>query len=145
MRTARVAHLSGRFASSLVARRPGPDDRAWVRSILSPAEYVVWGTLGRADRSESVTVGRRAVALLPAGTDPVWIAAALLHDVGKVDSGLGTPGRVMATVVAGAVGATRAAEFDGRIGRYARHAEIGAERLRAAGARPETAAWAAVE
>ena len=91
--TARVRHLVGRFAGSLVARRPGPEDLAWARSRLSAAEFAVWSTLGRADRAESIAVGRRTEHTLPTGTAPVWVAAALLHDVGKVEAALGTAGR----------------------------------------------------
>lgn len=144
MRTARLRHLAGRFFTSISPRRPDPGDREWVRSSLSPAEYAVWSTLGRADRTESVAVGRRAAEWLPSGADPVWVAAALLHDVGKTEAGLGTPGRVLATIVGDVGGRERMARRSGRFGTYLRHAEIGAERLRRAGARSETAAWAAV-
>jgi hypothetical protein len=72
------------------------------------------------------------------------LAAALLHDVGKVESGLGTAGRVLATLV----GRRRAHRWAGRPGptgrieRYLRHDEIGAEALTRAGSDPVTVAWA---
>lgn len=144
MRAERVRHLGARFFTSAFARRPGSEDVDRVRAILSPAEYAVWDTLGRADRAESVAVARRVSELLPAAADPVWVAAGLLHDAGKTESGLGTLGRVLATLVAAAVGPERAGRSGGRIGRYVRHPEIGADRLRRAGCRPEVAAWAAV-
>lgn len=51
-----------------------------------------------ADRRHSIEVARRFVAARPAASRDE-IAAALLHDVGKVASRLGTFGRVVATVV----------------------------------------------
>jgi HD superfamily phosphodiesterase len=69
------------------------------------------------------------------------VAAALLHDVGKVDSGLGTLARVPATLV-GLLARERAVRGGGRVARYLRHDAIGAELLRSAGADPRTATWA---
>jgi predicted HD phosphohydrolase len=63
------------------------------------------------------------------------VAAALLHDVGKVDADLGTWARALATVVDRRTG-------DGRFARYRRHDEIGATLLVAAGADALTVAWA---
>ena len=75
---------------------------------------------------------------------PRWaLAAALLHDCGKIDSGLGTFGRVGATLWAAVRGRARATEGDGRVATYLQHPERGAVRLRAAGADPLTVAWAA--
>ncbi|MCU0273175.1 MAG: hypothetical protein MUE34_08085 [Acidimicrobiales bacterium] len=76
------------------------------------------------------------------------LAAALLHDVGKVESGFGTFGRVFATVVAGVRGRATVAGWSGapglrgRLGRYVRHPELGADLLVDAGADPLTVAWA---
>ena len=70
------------------------------------------------------------------------LAAALLHDIGKVDSGMGTPARVVATIVA-MVGGQRARSGAGRIGRYLRHPVIGSDLLLGAGSEPVTVAWAA--
>ena len=80
-------------------------------------------------------------------TRPV-LAAALLHDIGKIDAGLGTWGRVVATVVARVAGRDTAKRwiarrgYTGRIGRYLHHPEIGADLLAAAGSAPLTVAWA---
>jgi hypothetical protein len=62
--------------------------------------------------------------------------------VGKLDAGLGTFGRVGATVVGEVVGRDRAARSSGRVGRYLSHDEGGAELLTAAGSHPLTVAWA---
>lgn len=50
------------------------------------------------DRRHSIEVARRFATVRPAA-DRIELAGALLHDVGKTASGLGTFGRVLATVV----------------------------------------------
>ena len=90
----------------------------------------MWERMGDVDRRHSILVARRFVAARPEATR-VEIAGALLHDVGKVESGLGTFGRVAATVV-GARGR--------RFRRYHDHEAIGARRAAAAGSDPVTVA-----
>jgi hypothetical protein len=110
---------------------------------LTPEERRVWESLGRADRAESIATARELAQLLGPEAEDVWIAAALCHDVGKMDAALGTFGRVGATLVAGVVSHGRARRMSNRIGRYINHDELGAARLAAAGARAPVAAWAA--
>jgi hypothetical protein len=64
------------------------------------------------------------------------MAGALMHDVGKIDSGLGTFGRVVATVMP-------ARWARGRIARYRDHEAIGATMLARAGSDPLTIALVA--
>jgi hypothetical protein len=85
------------------------------------------------DRRHAVGVARAVPAPLA--------AAALLHDVGKVEAGLGTLARVPATLV-GLVARERVVRGNGRIARYLRHDALGADLLAAAGADPLTVAWA---
>jgi putative nucleotidyltransferase with HDIG domain len=130
-------HLVHRFCSSLVARAPDASAVARVRTILTDAEFACWRAMPRADRAESVATLR---SLPPAAAaDDRWAAAALLHDVGKAASGLGTFGRAVATARGAVFGADR---IGGRAGRYLRHAEIGAVLLHDAGARAEVVEWA---
>ena len=68
------------------------------------------------------------------------MAAALLHDIGKLGSGFGPFGRAAATVIGKVQGRTRA---HGRVGAYLRHDELGAAMLREGGSAPLTIAWAA--
>lgn len=134
------AHLARRFVGSL---RPGGApvaDETWARTKLLPGEQQVWARMSGADRRHSAGVGRRvAAALGPEATRPV-LAAALLHDSGKVASGLGTVARVGATLVGAVAGRDRPG---GRIGAYLRHTEHGARLLVAAGSDPLTVTWAA--
>ena len=76
------------------------------------------------------------------------MAAALLHDVGKIEAGLGPFGRVGATVAAMLLGHARVAAWSnrpgwrGRYGLYLLHPELGGELLAGAGSDPLTMAWA---
>ena len=79
------------------------------------------------------------------------LAAALLHDVGKIESGLGTYGRVIATLSAAAIG--RDPDVDrgpgpapgaspAGSGLYLQHPQLGGDLLAMAGSDPLTEAWA---
>jgi hypothetical protein len=147
----RAAHLSRRFFGSLRAGPPRRADVQWVGSVLQPGELGMWRRLSNADRRHSIRVARRVDLLLsvtPNGGDDRWLAAALLHDVGKLDARLGTLGRVGATLAGAAAGHERAKAWSSNrgiarsVGLYLRHAELGERRLRATGAREEAARWA---
>jgi len=86
------------------------------------------------DRRHAVAVARRV--------QPPAVAAALLHDVGKIDSNLGTWERAAATAAALLLGRRRVAAGSGRAARYLRHDVIGAALLESAGSDPLTVAWA---
>ncbi len=148
---ARGRHLTSRYVASLRARTLDDETATWVAATLEPGEQRVWAGMGRADRAEAVAVARAFEATQPAdaANGEVWRAAALLHDAGKLCSGYGTFGRVVATVVSSLAGKARVRGWaDGagpgraRLGRYAAHDDLGAELLRGAGARPAVAAWA---
>lgn len=147
MPTAR--HLVSRFVGSLWPAGPAPGDEAWVSGVLQPGEAALWRRMGGADRRHAVGVARRAQALLAARASRPVVAAALLHDVGKVDGGLGPVGRSLATVAGMAAGRGAAARWAdrsgvvGRAGRYLCHDRIGAVLLGEAGSDPLTVAWAA--
>jgi hypothetical protein len=122
---AHLRHLAGRFFGSLRPGGPSPADEAWVWSLLLPGERALWGRMSGADRRHAVGVARRVPAELA--------VPALLHDVGKVESGLGTFRRVAATVVG-----PRTARFR----QYREHPSIGARLLREAGSADLTVRWA---
>lgn len=137
-----AGHLVRRFLGSLKPGGPPPADEAWARDVLLAGERPLWARMSGPDRRHAVGVARRAEAALgPRATRPV-VAAALLHDVGKVEAGLGTFARVGATLLAGVVGRERLCHRPGRIGRYLRHDVLGAELLAAAGSDPLTRTWA---
>ena len=141
-------HLASRFAGSLDPAGPPPDDEAWAARVLTPGERELWGRMTGPDRRHAVAVARRAATVLgPLASRPV-LAAGLLHDVGKVASGLGTLGRVAATVAGEVTQGRHAAAWAGRrgplgqVGRYLRHAPLGGDMLEAAGSDPVTVTWA---
>ena len=149
--SARPGHLVARFFGSLVPRRVTSSDAAWVASLLTPPEQSLWAKLGRADQNEGVGVARRADRDLDRGVDhhDDYLAAALLHDVGKLDAGFGPYRRAVATV-AGSVASRGTIEawkerrgFTRRCALYLDHAELGALRVRVAGGRERVAQWAA--
>ena len=114
----RPRHLTRRFVGSLRPGGPSPTEEAWVTGYLLPGEADLWRSMSGPDRRRAVAVARRVDRALGSPERPV-LAAALLHDVGKVRSGLRTPGRVVATVV-GVVAADRATRWatsDGLRGR----------------------------
>jgi len=132
--TASPLHLARRFFGALDPQGPGAADEAWVAGLLSPGELELWRRMSGPDRRHAVGVARAVPARLA--------AAALLHDVGKVSSGLGTLARVPATLVGLLARERVVARSEGRVSRYLRHDAIGAELLAAAGAEPLTVAWA---
>jgi hypothetical protein len=141
-------HLVRRFLGSLSPLPPRRDDEAWVQTTLSARELELWGRMSRADRRHAAGVARRVERALGAeATSPV-LAAALLHDVGKVASGLGTYGRVVATLAGAAAGRetaevwTRKGGITRKVGLYLRHPQLGADMLAIAGSDPLTVAWA---
>jgi hypothetical protein len=143
-----MLHLVRRFLGSLLPFGPSKKNELWAAEALIPSERKLWWRMSRADRRHAVGVAHRVErALGHEATRPV-LAAALLHDVGKLDSGLGTYGRVMATLAAGVAGHDMAGPWSEktgmtrRIGLYLRHPELGGVLLDVAGSDPLTSTWA---
>ena len=142
------SHLARRFVGSLWPAGPaGPLD-AWAVGHLLEGEVALWRRMSGPDRRHSVGVARRVERALGAEATRPVLAAALLHDVGKVEARLGTYGRVVATLsarVAGPEMATawrRQRGFIRRVGLYLHHDRLGGDLLALAGSDPLTEAWA---
>lgn len=130
-----AGHLAARFVTSLPTRPPSVEDEVWADRHLLPPERQLWTRLSNPDRRHSLAVARRFVERRPdAGRDE--IAGALLHDIGKIECGLGTFGRVVATLVGPRTPRFRA---------YHEHEERGAALVAAAGSPPSTVALVAGE
>jgi hypothetical protein len=140
----------------LVARAPSAADTAWAHSTLSAEERRLFDRMSAVDRSHSIGVARAVAAHLDridlSAEDPEarWVlAAALTHDVGKSVAGLGTYGRVIATL-SGAVGGASMANvwaqrrgMTRKVGLYLQYPQLGADLLAVAGADERVIAWAA--
>jgi hypothetical protein len=143
-----LGHLIRRFFGSLRPTPPSPVDDAWAVARMTAGEAGLWRRMSSPDRRHAVVVARRVDAALgPAATRPV-LAAALLHDVGKIESGFG-PVRRAAATMAGMVRGHDAARLwrtrdglVGRMGRYLCHDEIGADLLHGVDSDALTVAWA---
>jgi hypothetical protein len=143
-------HLVRRFVAALWPGAPRPEDEAWAAEVLDPEELLLFRRLPNHDRRHALRVARSTDEALGDESEPRWIAAAMLHDVGKYDAGLSVPGRAIATLAAaGRAGPSRVSSWEERAGLrrqialYAQHGEIGAEQIRRAGGREEAAEWSA--
>ena len=142
-------HLTKRFFGSLRPGGPSSTERVWVRDVLSDEEFRLWSRMYGPDRRHSAAVAREVQRRLGHEATAPVLAAALLHDVGKIDAGLGTWGRVVATLSAKVAGADTArlwiksSGFTRKVGLYLHHPEIGADMLELAGSDPLTVAWTA--
>lgn len=119
----RPHHLIARFFVSLDTRSPDPKDQAWAEAQLLDEELNLWRRQSNVDRRHTIKVARRFHEARPSATR-AEIAGALLHDIGKLDCGLGTWGRVFAPVVG-----PRTQRFRS----YHDHEQIGADMLVAIG------------
>lgn len=143
-----ASHLAKRFVTSLRPGGPGPQDEAWVREQLLDGEHRLWRRMSGPDRRHGVGVARRVERALGIEATRSVLAAALLHDVGKTESGLSTYGRVIATLSAKAAGPDMATTwrrqrgFARRVGLYLHHDRLGGDLLELAGSDPFTSQWA---
>ena len=105
----------------------------WVEDVLSEAEYALWARQYGPDRRHTVQVAREVEHRLGRDATRPVLAAALLHDIGKIDADLGTWGGSSPPLPRRSPAATRPAldhaRLAGRIGRYLQHPEIGADLL----------------
>jgi len=99
----------------------------WVRSVLSPNEMHLWTKSAREDQQHSLVVLKRLLNIMPDAGQAAQ-AAALLHDIGKIESDLGTFLRVVATVVG---------PRTKRFAKYHDHEQIGLKMLEEADSSPE--------
>jgi hypothetical protein len=148
MSVASWLHLARRFVGSLVPGGPPAPAEAWARASLTSGEAALWDRMSPADRRHAIEVARRASGALGDGATRPVIAAALLHDVGKLDAGFGPFRRAAASLVAQTIGYDRVRAWRhrpgqrGRVGRYVCHDTTGADMLAAAGSHELTVRWA---
>ena len=131
-------HLLRRFAGSLSPRPPTTADEAWAELLLLDGERTLWRRMSNQDRRHAIVVARRFEQARAGRAGRAELAGALLHDVGKVAAGLGTFGRVLATL-------TPPGLRRGRGAIYHDHEAIGARWCAQAGSDPLTVALVAGE
>ncbi len=149
-----AGHLAYRFFTALWPGGPPADGESWAVGMLLPGEQRLWRRMSGPDRRHGLSVAHRVIKALGGDGAPVpreVVAAALLHDVGKVEARLGTFARVGVTLAAMVAGRQRlvgdggAQRGDGlcrRVALYLAHDQVGARLLRQAGSHELTAAWA---
>ena len=126
-------HLFRRFVGSISPDPLIESEQAWVREVLTIQELDLWRSQAIVDQRHSYDIARRFTVLrVPASRDE--IAGALLHDIGKIESGLGTVARVAATLLPLPTRRFRA---------YRNHQERGAQLLKMIGCSETTVALVA--
>ncbi|MFB0901665.1 MAG: hypothetical protein QMA93_02245 [Acidimicrobiales bacterium] len=137
-----IPHLAQRTLWSLRKPAPDPEGERWLLSLLTPAESVLYRQMAAVDRAHAINCARVVESL---GAEVV--VASALHDVGKTQSGLGTAGRVAASL-AGVVNYEQARSWGskpglrGQVALYLDHSDIGSAELQMAGASKLAVAWA---
>jgi hypothetical protein len=91
-------HLAKRTIGSLTAAPLTDSERREMRALLSMGEAEVFERLTTADQRHALHVLRRFDGFAPHAPQTAR-RAALLHDIGKVESPLGTMARIVATIV----------------------------------------------
>jgi hypothetical protein len=87
--------------AELFAARVRPPEAAAAREVLDPALYSAFEQMPPEDRHHGLEM---LAAVRDAGVDaPPLLAAALLHDVGKANAGVGLWPRVLRVLLAGTV------------------------------------------
>lgn len=129
-----LIHLARRFFQSIADQGPDAAEEDWLLGLLSGAEATLYRQMSAADRSHAVRSAR-----CPALTDDAQRVAAALHDVGKIQAGLGTWARAGATFM----GSIIPGQLRGRWADCRDHPRLGAEMLRDAGSAELTVVWAA--
>lgn len=143
-----LKHLVARFVFSFFPHRQTAETLQFL-TLLNSDELHLFNAQQRFDKRHSFRNVKKLHALL-ADPDPDLVIACGLHDVGKVQSGLGVFGRVFATCVAAIFGLHRVDAWSRnnsnpitrRIATYVRHPEIGADLLTGAGSNLIAITWA---
>jgi len=139
----------------LGSRAIDEDDRSFVAERLMESELRLFDKMSPPDQRHAVAVAlavRDALGQRLTDLDEkhraIIVVAALLHDVGKNEAGLGSYGRVIATLSARVAGDDLAdvwkqsSGFTRRVGLYLGYPALGADMLRIAESHPWVIAWA---
>ena len=140
-------HLTKRFWFSLNPRKLSEENLDWVRSHLSENEFDYWKKFSTADKQHSFQVARQAASEI-GEEGKEFLAAALLHDIGKLESGFTIFGRVFATLCCSLFPLRKMEKWAQknkgirrRLIDYAKHPELGAKLLKGIGSKEQTITW----
>lgn len=125
-----MLHLIKRFVGSISPDPLIDREQTWVREVLTIRELDLWQSQAIVDQRHSYDITRRFMVLRPQASRDE-IAGGLLHDIGKIDAGLGTVTRVFATLLPLPTRRFRV---------YRRHQERGAQLLKVIGCSETTIA-----
>lgn len=146
MRLKRLRHLSKRFLVALWPAPPSVAESQWAYGFLWEGERRLFESLPNHDRRHLIGVAQRVDVSLGCLSEDRWIAAALLHDVGKSHSRLSPVGRAAATIWIEMKGLDRVSISNGQWSRrvylYAQHPTLGSDDIRSCGGHEEAALWA---
>lgn len=131
----RIAHLARRFFGSWRVRRPGPAAQQTIADLLSETEAAVFWEQSPPDLEHALRSMEAVLDQRPGRRD--LARAALLHDIGKRHSSLGTIGRSIATAAS-----LLRIPLRGRFRRYLDHTEAGARELEQLGCEALVVAFA---
>lgn len=115
-----IFHLAKRFFGAISQHQPADAEIRLVHEILLPKEFELWTQMSAMDRRHSLVIHARFVKIFPQANIEQQ-RAALLHDIGKLQSQLGVVARVIATIIG-----PRTKRFRD----YHDHEQIGAQMLR---------------
>jgi hypothetical protein len=151
-RWGRLRHLARRWAQSVKGRVPLTEDLTWSQDVLSVGEWELFQRMTATDQAHAIEVARAVEASTATGhyaDAATWVvSAALMHDIGKVESGAGTTIRVVATATGSFVSDSRSTTLAarggvlGKLGRHLRYPELGGSMLDEAGSDGRVSAWA---
>lgn len=128
-----MLHLVKRFLGSLKSTPLHEREKLWVTEVLTQQEGELWYSQTKTDQRHSFDIATRFLVLRPSASRDE-IAGALLHDIGKIEAGLGTLARVVATILPLPTH---------RFMAYRQHQERGARLLESIGCSPTTVALVA--
>ncbi len=142
----KLLHLSKRFFIALWPAAPSILETQWAETYLRVGERTLFAALPNHDRRHLIGVARRVESSLGEISEERWIAAALLHDVGKSHANLNPVGRVFATLWIEIKGFDSLAEskrgWPRRVYLYSQHPSLGCDDIRKCGGHEEAALWA---
>lgn len=123
-----LGHLSGRFFDVLLARPLDEAEQATIGLWLTPELSEIFFSQSPTDQRHGYEAG---LVVIDGGATPDVVTAAVMHDTGKRQAGLGVVGRVVASILI-----RLGLALTGRMRLYRDHGVLAAKELAELGAPP---------